>query len=225
MGTSNWQNISYVIDLIKAINPYKILDFGMGFGRWGILAREFLEVWGDENYSGKWKRQIDGVEVFVDYIKPYHHYFYSNIYIEEGYEWINKCSFKYDLVIFGDVIEHFEKNKGIELINKALTVSKYVLINIPLGDYWKQTEKNKNKYEEHKSIWTGADFNKYKHSIIKYFKDNTGRKFCVVLISQSSIELNKMILEQYGKYFHVKNFLRYKLKLNKLVDFIERKKY
>ena len=64
MGTSNWQNISYVIDIIKAINPYRILDFGMGFGRWGILAREFLEVWGDENYSGTWKRQIDGVQSY-----------------------------------------------------------------------------------------------------------------------------------------------------------------
>ena len=225
MGTSNWQNISYVIDIIKAINPYRILDFGMGFGRWGILAREFLEVWGDENYSGTWKRQIDGVEVFPDYIKPYHQHFYSNIYIEEGYEWIQKCSFGYDLVIFGDVIEHFEKSRGLELIEKALTISQYILINIPLGEYWKQSKKNKNKFEEHKSVWSSSDFNQYKHKVMKYFRDNTGRKFCVALISKAPINLDKMILEQYGKYFHVKNFLKYKLKLNKLVDFIERKKY
>lgn len=225
MGTSNWQNISYVVDVIKTINPYKILDFGMGFGRWGILAREFLEVWGDENYSGKWKRQIDGVEVFPDYIKPYHQYFYSNIYMEEGYEWLKKCSLKYDLVIFGDVIEHFEKSRGLELIEKALSISQFILINIPLGENWEQSEKNKNKFEEHKSVWSGSDFNLYKHKVMKYFRDNTGRKFCVVLISKTPINLDKMILEQYGKYFHLKNFLRYKLKLNKLVDFIERKKY
>lgn len=225
MGTSNWQNISYVIDLIKTINPYKILDFGMGFGRWGILAREFLEVWGDENYSGTWNRQVDGVEVFSDYIKPYHHYFYSNVYIEEGYDWINKCSFKYDLAIFGDVIEHFEKSKGIELINKALTISEFVLINIPIGIYWDQTEKNKNKYEEHKSIWYGTDFKTYQYKTIKYFRDNMGRKFCVVLISRNPLKLDALILDQHGKYFHIKNFLKYKLKLYKLVEFIERKKY
>lgn len=225
MGTSNWQNISYVIEIIKAINPYKILDFGMGFGRWGILAREFLEIWDDENYTGAWKRQIDGVEVYADYIKPYHHYFYSNIYIEEGYGWINKCINQYDLVIFGDVIEHFEKSMGLKLIEKALTLSQFVLINIPLGSYWEQTEKNKNKYEEHKSIWSSSDFIIYQHRIIKYFRDNTGRKFCVVLISKEPIELEKVILERHGKYFHIKNFLRYKLKLNKLVEYIERKKY
>jgi len=78
MGTSNWQNISYNIELIRKINPESILDIGVGFGRWGFLFREFLEIWDDENYSGKWKRKIDGVEIFPDYIKEYHNYFHTN---------------------------------------------------------------------------------------------------------------------------------------------------
>jgi len=75
MSTSNWQNISYNIDLVKKLNPKSILDIGVGFGRWGILFREFLEVWGSNNYSGDWERVIDGVEIFPDYIKPYHYFF------------------------------------------------------------------------------------------------------------------------------------------------------
>lgn len=44
MGTSNWQHISDCIEIIRDINPKTILDVGTGFGRWGILSREFLEV-------------------------------------------------------------------------------------------------------------------------------------------------------------------------------------
>ncbi len=223
MGTSNWQNISYVIDIIKTLDPQRILDFGAGFGRWGILAREFLEIWGDANYSGIWKRQIDGVEVFADYIKPYHHYFYTNIYIEEGYSWIFSNTAKYDLAIFGDVLEHFEKTKAFQILDKALSISDFVLVNIPLGSNWEQSGKDSNDYEEHKSIWREADFNIYKHKVIKLFRDDTGRKFCVVIISKTHFNLNRMLLSKYGKYFHIKNFLRYKLKLNRLVDLIERK--
>jgi len=55
MPTSNWQNISYNIDLIRKIKPQSILDVGVGFGRWGILLREFLELWEGVSLSGNSK--------------------------------------------------------------------------------------------------------------------------------------------------------------------------
>ncbi len=132
MGTSNWQNISYNIDLVKRINPNSILDIGIGFGRWGILFREFLEIWGDNNYSGKWNRTIDGIEIFPDYIKDYHKYFYDNIYTENALDFLQKTTNKYDLINCGDVIEHFDKNEALKLIELCLIKSKFVLINIPI---------------------------------------------------------------------------------------------
>jgi hypothetical protein len=47
----------------------------VGFGRWGILFREFLEIWEQGKYDGKWERTIDGVEIFVPYIKITIHIF------------------------------------------------------------------------------------------------------------------------------------------------------
>ena len=193
MGTSNWQNISYVVELIRAINPTKILDFGIGFGRWGILCREFLEVWDEGNYTGKWNRQIDGVEVFPDYIKSYHSYFYDNIYNEEGYKWIKNSKENYNLIIFGDVLEHFEKQTALEIVNISLIKSDYIIINIPLGTQWEQGSNNENKYEEHKSIWQTSDFKNFRFKVVKSFRDYLGRKFCVVLMSGKPIDINNLL--------------------------------
>ncbi len=219
MSTSNWQNISYNIELVKRLDPKSILDIGTGFGRWGILFREFLEVWGDNNISGKWKRRIDGVEIFPDYIKSYHKYFYDNIFIEDAYEFMKKSDYRYELINCGDVIEHFEKKKAIELINMCLEKSDYLLINIPIGSNWKQGAVNNNEYERHRSGWSRADFSAYKNSLIKYFKDIELRDFMVILLSKNKIDLSKA----YGKYFNAKNVMKNKLGLKKLVSKIEKK--
>lgn len=223
MGSSNWQNISRCIELIRLVNPQKILDFGIGFGRWGILSREFLEIWDNSNYSGKWERQIDGLEVFPDYIKSYHSYFYNNIYIEEGYGWIKNCREKYDLIIFGDVLEHFDKSKAEEIIQISLLKSDFIMINIPLGEYWEQNTVNENKYEEHKSVWNLKDFNKYKFKKIKLFKDFVGRIFSVVLISDKNFDLNTMAKLRYGRHYKIRNKLIYTFKLRRLFEYITRK--
>ena len=80
MDTSNWQNISFCINAIRRIQPTKILDVGVGFGKWGILCREFIEVWNGRTHSMNWKLQIDGVEIFAPNIEEYHKFFYSNIF-------------------------------------------------------------------------------------------------------------------------------------------------
>lgn len=219
MGTSNWQNISFNIDLVKKLNPKSILDIGVGFGRWGILFREFLEIWGDRNYSGKWNRRIDGVEIFPDYIKEYHKYFYDNIYFENALEFIKKNSFNYDLINCGDVIEHFKKDEALDFINLCLKKSKYVLINIPTGNNWEQGAINNNEFEKHLSSWTISDFTKYKYHIIRKFEDVEIRSYIVALISDNKINLNL----SYGKYFKLKSFIKNKLGLEGLISKIEKR--
>lgn len=219
MGTSNWQNISYNIELVKRLNPKSILDIGVGYGRWGILFREFLEVWGDRNYSGKWNRRIDGIEIFPQYIKPYHKYFYDDIYIENALDFLRKSSEKYDLINCGDVIEHFEKSDGLELIDLCISRSKFVLINIPIGMNWKQETINNNEFEKHRSVWYESDFIKFKHCIIQKFNDIELRPFSVVLISNTVIDFSTA----YGKHFYFKSLLKNKLGINRLIEYFDKK--
>ncbi|HJY63014.1 MAG TPA: class I SAM-dependent methyltransferase [Ignavibacteria bacterium] len=221
MGTSNWQNISYNIGLIRKLNPESILDVGIGFGRWGILFREFLEIWDAAKYNGEWERIIDGVEIFPGYIKPYHDYFYDTIYINDALNFMKSLEREYDLINFGDVIEHLEKEKGEELINIALAKSKYVLINIPIGPHWQQDETEINPHEAHKSIWYYRDFVKYKYNKIKSFNDFVKRDFSVILLSRNKIKYDN----RFGKFFGIKNFLKHKLGLRKIVERYEKSKY
>lgn len=214
MGTSNWQNISYNIELVRRLNPKTILDVGIGFGRWGILFREFLEIWDTAKYDGKWERIIDGIEVFEGYIKDYHKYFYSNIYIADALDYLGKTNKKYDLINLGDIIEHFTKKEGEELIRLAMDKGKYALINIPIGKHWEQSGTAENPYEEHKSVWYNSDFTKYKHSRIKSFSDFTKRDFSVILLSTNKIHFDK----RFGRFFGLKNFLKHRLGLRKLVE-------
>ncbi len=219
MGTSNWQTLSYNIELVKKLNPQSILDVGIGFGRWGILFREFLEIWGDGNYTGKWKRTIDGVEIFPGYIKEYHKYFYDNIYIENAAGFIKKTKMKYDLINCGDVIEHFKKDDAEIFIGDCLGKSKHVLINIPAGSRWQQGPINNNEHERHLSAWSKADFEKYDHHLIREFEDIELRKFIVVLLSKNKPDLSIA----YGRYFGIKSFLKNKLGLGSLVNFMKGK--
>jgi hypothetical protein len=185
MSTSNWQNISFCIELIRRIAPKKILDIGVGFGRWGILCREFLDVWEGRVIPNEWKTEIVGVEAFKGYIQPYHEVFYSKIIYQEAYEYLSKSNERYDLIILGDVLEHFEKEVGNSVLEICLRRSTYVLLNIPLGQHWPQQSSHGNIYEEHKSTWDKKDFNKYPTISQKHFKDHLHRPYSVFLFSSS----------------------------------------
>lgn len=224
MGTSNWQNISYCIELIRRINPSTVLDIGAGFGRWGILSREFLEIWDSGNYSDKWNCRIDAVEIFPGYLKPYHSYFYDNVFVEDALKFIKECGDKYDLIICGDVIEHFEKDEGLKFIDDCLKKCRYLMINIPVGKNWEQVEVNNNKNEEHKSVWKNSDFRKYPHIKIKSFRDYISRKYSVVLISDGKIDLKSEYKRKYGRHFFKKSFLENRLKMGRLVKILSKNK-
>lgn len=220
MGTSNWQNISYNISLIRKLDPSSILDVGVGFGRWGILFREFLEIWDNSRYDGNWERTIDGVEIFGGYIKDYHRYFYSNIYIQDALDFFKETGKQYDLVNFGDVIEHFSKQQGEELITLAMEKAKYVLINIPIGKHWEQSGTADNPFEEHKSVWYNNDFTKYRHYKLKCFSDSEMRVFSVVLLSANKIRYKS----RSGRFFRFKSFLKHKLGLKKVIESFDKRR-
>lgn len=218
MGTSNWQNISYNIELARKLNPQTILDVGVGFGRWGILFREFLEIWESNRYDGNWQRRIEGIEIFPGYIKEYHRYFYDEIHLGNALEFLKTSGISYDLINFGDVIEHFEKAEGEEMLKLAVEKARFVLINIPIGKYWAQEGTKENPFEAHRSVWYNSDFTKFKYHKIKTFYDLVSREYSVVLLSRNRIVFNK----RFGKFFRIKSFLKHRLFLKRLIELFER---
>lgn len=156
MPTSFWLHISDIIDIIKKYRPKSILEIGIGFGKWGILCREYLEVYDKLRWKkNDWKVIIDGIEIYEPYITPPIKYYYNHIFIGDAYDLIDERGY-YDLIIMMDVLEHIPKEKGQILLQKILKRCKYFILSIPLGD-WTYQFAGDNKNESHISIWKDSE--------------------------------------------------------------------
>ena len=185
MGTSNWQNIPYNIEVLRKIAPQRVLDVGVGFGRWGILTREFCDVWEGRVLKQDWSIYIEGIEAFKDNISSYHEAFYDHIYFGDAREIIPGLNGPWDVVIFGDVLEHFERETAETLLKHCLERSAYVMINIPLGSDWPQDASYQNIYEKHLSVWEESDFDRLNLVHKARFLDFRGRPYAVFVLSTS----------------------------------------
>ena len=155
MPSSQYYHISKIMEIIIALKPNSVLDVGSGYGKYGVLCREYLDLWnGEQKYE--FNKRIDGVEVFNDYITPLHEYIYNNLYNKDIGELHHNLVFEYDLVLLIDVIEHFKKDKGLELLNGLLNKNKGLLISTPLNPS-PQEDAFGNIFETHRSVWSIRD--------------------------------------------------------------------
>lgn len=136
MGVSNPENKPWIQEKIKELNPSNILDVGAGAGIYLDVIRNAL---GDNVV-------VDAIEVW----NPYIEYFnlknrYNNVYELDVREF---SDFDYDLVIFGDVLEHMSENDALEVWEKVSKKARNAIISIPIIHYH-QDAINGNPYEVH----------------------------------------------------------------------------
>ena len=158
MPVSTSVHITHALQQILRLGPSSILDVGCGFGLWGFLCREYLDVMNERVWPDKWKVRIDGIELFEPYLMAHQRFLYSNLIVGDIRELAPNVD-EYDLIITGDVIEHLHKDEG-EAVLEALyaKAKKALLINIPLGDGWDHPEAYGNPGELHRSQWDPGDF-------------------------------------------------------------------
>ena len=156
MPSSQHYHISKIMSLIITLNPNSILDIGTGFGKYGMLCREYLELWDGRKKYSEFLRRIDGIEAFEEYITPVHRFVYNNIYAEDALKILDKVDFKYDLILLIDVLEHFDKSTGRSFLEKMLQLHGGVLVSTP-KKVSNQTDAFGNEFERHRSQWTKAE--------------------------------------------------------------------
>jgi len=161
MPTSHWQQINEIVDLIMGIRPKSILDIGVGFGKYGVLAREYLELWDGRGTYDNWKVRIDGIEVFSQYKNPIYDFIYDNIYYGDALKVVPLMGTKYDLILMIDVIEHFNKDEGLQLIDDCIKISRHIIVSTPLI-VTDQGAAFNNQHETHKATFTVSDFSNCK---------------------------------------------------------------
>lgn len=159
MPSSQYYHISKIMEMIISLTPNSILDIGSGYGKFGVLCREYLELW-DGRQKYEFRKRIDCVEVFQDYITPLHKYVYSNIYNKNILELALILDHKYDLILLIDVLEHFEKKEGSNLLELLLKNHNGILVSTPKKPS-PQKDAFGNIYETHRSKWTRNDLKKF----------------------------------------------------------------
>jgi 2-polyprenyl-3-methyl-5-hydroxy-6-metoxy-1,4-benzoquinol methylase len=163
MPTSSYTMIPEVLNIVIQIHPKSILDIGIGFGKYGFLFREYLDIAQGRIQKSDWSKRIDGVEVFEPYISDIQKSVYDNVYIGNILDLKDQLPF-YQLIYMGDVLEHIEKEKAVELLNTLLEKCEHLLLAIPVGR-WDQAEINGNQYEKHLVTWNKDDINKIPHIV------------------------------------------------------------
>lgn len=133
----------------------KILDVGAGCGTyWNLLHNYF--------------KTIDGVEVFKPNI--------DNYQLKNKYHKVYNIDIKgfkydfYDIIIFGDIIEHLDTNEAQEVLKYAYNKCKEMIIAVPYK--LKQDEVDGNIYEIHRQDDLTDEIMKERYPYLKLLYKN-----------------------------------------------------
>lgn len=133
----------------------KILDVGAGCGTYYNLLHDYFKY-------------IDGVEVFKPNIdnynltQKYHRIYNSNIK-DFKYDF-------YDIIIFGDIIEHLDTNEAQEVLKYAYTKCKEMIVAVPYE--LEQGIEENNIYEIHKQADLTPKIMKERYPMLKELYSN-----------------------------------------------------
>lgn len=95
MPTSAWHYVSPILQRVAELHAERpirrVLDVGVGGGKWGMLTRELLDYYHNVAYfKPDWKTRIEGIEVFEKYRTPVHDYIYDEIHWGDATQIVEK---------------------------------------------------------------------------------------------------------------------------------------
>jgi hypothetical protein len=151
---SSHLGLSLALDHVVRLRPRRLLDIGVGFGKWGFLLREALDYVEGRVEREQWTVRIDGIDAHR-YESPLLDWVYDDVRIADALDVTDELA-GYDVVVIGDVIEHFEKEQGVSLLDALLRQNRNVVLTTPL-EFFEQHRED-NPYEEHRSHWRIDDF-------------------------------------------------------------------
>jgi hypothetical protein len=188
VGTSNWQNISHCVGALRRLMPTSVLDVGTGFGRWGVLCREFLDAWEGREARALWRVRIDGIEAFPSCLTPLHGYIYDQVHVGDAVDVLPTLGM-YDVIYMGDVVEHQTTPRAWQLLDAAVAHARQAaIVTIPIGDNWPQeVGADGNWFHAHRSVWQLDDFDRYPTAIRQCFSDYHGRLYLVIEIPGQAV--------------------------------------
>ncbi|MFK4801645.1 class I SAM-dependent methyltransferase [Streptomyces sp. MPA0124] len=151
MPTSDAEGKDWSLDWFRYHLPNTVTDVGPGEGTYAKLFRPVHE--------GVWWTAI---EVHKPYITKYKlkstktRRMYDEIHVEDVRESEDHL-FHRDLVVFGDVLEHVERDDAVVLLERAVAAGAWnILVSVPIVDS-PQGEVDGNPHEAHLHQWDPDD--------------------------------------------------------------------
>lgn len=114
MPSSEPWRISTVANHIYRLQPQSVLDIGVGFGKWGALAREYTDVSKGKWTKDQWQVRIEGIEIFPAY-ESVLWAVYDKVHIGNAVAILPKLG-NFDLILAVEVLEHMDRANGIKMI-------------------------------------------------------------------------------------------------------------
>jgi hypothetical protein len=178
VGVSDASNVPFIATELQRLNARSILEVGIGFGKWGVIAREYLEAWQGRFRREEWQVRIEGIEIFNDYRNPIWDAAYDKIHIGDANRLVPALG-RFDVGLICDVIEHIDKPTGRELLDQLLVHCRTVIVTTPIS-FWPQGEEHSNSHQKHLCLWRPADFHGYCGRIVEL-----GSTFAAVIEAKS----------------------------------------
>lgn len=132
------ENDQFVKQFVLMHDLSTVLDVGAGKGTYADLLAPLGLV-------------VDGIEVWPPYVKEFDLVNkYRSLTIEDARTAVPRIAKarRYDLVVFGDVLEHMTEEESLDLWKAAAKVAAYGLISVPVIHYPQGAEFG-NPYEVH----------------------------------------------------------------------------
>jgi hypothetical protein len=171
MPGSHSEQINQIVNLMTLLRPKSILDVGVGFGAYGLLAREFLDtanVPEKENHGYlQFTMRVDGIEVFETYKNPNYDWVYDKVHFGNALDILPNLEENYEMILLIDVLEHFTKEDGDKLLTMLVERGQNVLIATPnnIGD---QGAEFGNEHETHVFQWRKRHFKAFDNVLFMY---------------------------------------------------------
>lgn len=143
MPTSEHWQIPRICDVLVRERPQTVLDVGAGYGKFGLLARE---------YGGA--TRVDAIDANPPRFPVYDQVILGDLRNLETL--LPASSPRYDLALFIDVIEHLEKPDALKLLDALTRRARRVLVTTPWG--FRPQEIPGMPFEAHRSGWHPWDF-------------------------------------------------------------------
>lgn len=139
------ENDELVRGFVKTQHIVTVLDVGAGSGTYAHLLKPLGCT-------------LDAVEIWQPYLNEYHlDRLYRDVFVEDVRTMAHSSDWNhsYDLIIFGDVLEHMTEAEALSVWAWAHHVAKWGLISVPIV-HWPQ-EGTENPHEAHVQDHIHAD--------------------------------------------------------------------